>query len=106
MHLLIGTFVLLVVSFMIFGASVGSKRVPIVFFPKGDPNFIYVYLKLPVGTDVEYTDSITNNLEQRVTKVLLSAWTMGRIIRLLKARDLQRSRWSRRSFERRPQHQT
>jgi multidrug efflux pump subunit AcrB len=40
------------------------------FFPSGDPNFIYVYLKLPVGTDVKYTDSITRMLEKRVYKVL------------------------------------
>ncbi|MBN8858047.1 MAG: efflux RND transporter permease subunit, partial [Sphingobacteriales bacterium] len=69
-HLLLGTIGLLIISFMIFGASVSSQRVPIVFFPKADPNFIYVYLKLPVGTDVEYTDSITKTLEGRVYKVL------------------------------------
>lgn len=40
------------------------------FFPSGDPNFVYVYLKLPVGTDVKYTDSITQELEKRVYKVL------------------------------------
>src|SRR6187401_824974 len=40
------------------------------FFPSGDPNFIYVYLKLPVGTDVKYTDSVTRLLEKRVYKVL------------------------------------
>ncbi len=40
------------------------------FFPSGDPNFIYVYLKLPVGTDVKTTDSITRILEKRVEKVL------------------------------------
>ncbi|MFZ1330387.1 MAG: efflux RND transporter permease subunit, partial [Chitinophagaceae bacterium] len=40
------------------------------FFPSGDPNFVYVYLKLPVGTDVKYTDSITHVLEKRVEKVL------------------------------------
>jgi multidrug efflux pump len=40
------------------------------FFPVGDPNFIYVYLKMPVGTDVKYTDSITHLLEHRVEKVL------------------------------------
>lgn len=69
-YLLIGTFVLLIFSFVIFGASVGSQRVKVVFFPKSDPNFIYVYLKLPVGTNVAYTDSITRTLEQRVTRVL------------------------------------
>ena len=40
------------------------------FFPSGDPNFIYVYLKLPVGSDVKYTDSVTQELEKRVYKVL------------------------------------
>lgn len=45
----------------------GNKQT---FFPSGDPNFVYVYLKLPIGTDVKYTDSITNVLEQRVMKVL------------------------------------
>jgi len=45
----------------------GNKQT---FFPSGDPNFIYVYLKMPVGTDVKYTDSITRLLEKRVYKVL------------------------------------
>ena len=45
----------------------GNKQT---FFPSGDPNFVYVYLKLPVGTDVKYTDSITHILENRVYKVL------------------------------------
>ncbi len=40
------------------------------FFPSGDPNFIYVYIKLPVGTDVKYTDSVTHVLEGRVQKIL------------------------------------
>lgn len=69
-YLLLGTFGVLVLSFLVFGLSVKSQRVPVVFFPKSDPNFIYVYLKLPVGTDVKYTDSITRTLEQRVYKVL------------------------------------
>ena len=68
--LLLGTFGLLVLSFMIFGASVSSGWVGIVFFPKADPNQVYVYLKLPVGTNVDYTDSVTRVLEGRVNKVL------------------------------------
>ena len=43
---------------------------PVVFFPQGDPNQIYVYLKLPVGTGVDYTDSITHDLETKVYHVL------------------------------------
>jgi multidrug efflux pump len=40
------------------------------FFPSGDPNFIYVYLKMPVGTNVVTTDSVTHVLEKKVYKVL------------------------------------
>src|SRR4030095_9588934 len=40
------------------------------FFPSGDPHFIYVYLKMPVGTSAETTDSVTRVLEKRVYKVL------------------------------------
>ncbi len=65
-HLLLGTFALLIFTFMFFG----WRQVPVVFFPQGDPNFIYVYLKLPVGTSVEYTDSVTHTLETKVNRVL------------------------------------
>ncbi|MGV3767542.1 MAG: efflux RND transporter permease subunit [Chitinophagaceae bacterium] len=68
--LLVGTFGLLILSFIIFGIATSTGRVQVVFFPSGDPNQIFVYLKLPVGTDVKYTDSITKQLESRVYKVL------------------------------------
>jgi len=68
--LLIGTFVLLILSFVILGISVATGRVGIEFFPKGDPNQVYVYLKLPSGTNVNYTDSVTRLLEAKVNKVL------------------------------------
>jgi multidrug efflux pump subunit AcrB len=69
-YLLLGTIGLFFVSLAIFAMCIGSGRIPITFFPKGDPNQIYVYLKLPVGTSVEFTDSITKVLEGRVYKVL------------------------------------
>lgn len=65
-HLLLGTFALLILSILFFGA----RKVPVVFFPQGDPNYIYVYLKLPVGTSVIYTDSVTHSLERKVNNVL------------------------------------
>ncbi|HYK44874.1 MAG TPA: efflux RND transporter permease subunit [Parafilimonas sp.] len=64
--LLVSTFALLIFSFVFFGL----RQVPVVFFPQGDPNQIYVYLKLPSGTDVDYTDSITRTLESNVYRVL------------------------------------
>lgn len=66
--LLVSLFILFPISLMLLIAR-GNKAT---FFPKGDPNFIYVYLKMPVGTDIEYTDSITHLLEKRVYKVLES----------------------------------
>lgn len=69
-YLLISVIITFFLSLFLFMGSVNSGRVNVVFFPNTDPNFIYVYLKLPVGTDVEYTDSITRVLENRVYKVL------------------------------------
>lgn len=60
---LFGLFVVSLVALM----ARGNKQT---FFPSGDPNFVYVYLKMPVGTDVKYTDSVTRELEKRVYKVL------------------------------------
>jgi len=65
-HLLLGTIALFFLALGFFVA----RKVPVVFFPSGDPNFIYVYLKLPVGTSVDYTDSVTHLLEAKVNKVL------------------------------------
>lgn len=65
-HLLLGTFGLLLFSLWFFGV----RKVPVVFFPGADPNQIYVYLKLPVGTNVDYTDSVTKTLEAKVNGVL------------------------------------
>jgi multidrug efflux pump subunit AcrB len=69
-HLLLGTIALLFISIILIAVSVGAGRTGVVFFPKPDPNQIYIYLKLPVGMDVKYTDSVTQELEKRVAKVL------------------------------------
>jgi multidrug efflux pump subunit AcrB len=47
-----------------------SRQANIELFPEADPNFIFVYLDMPVGTDVEVTDSLTRIMEQKVTGVL------------------------------------
>ena len=63
---LVSLFVLFPISLFLLMAR-GNKST---FFPSGDPNFIYVYLKMPVGTAVEKTDSITYLLEKKVQNVL------------------------------------
>jgi multidrug efflux pump subunit AcrB len=47
-----------------------TRQANIVLFPKADPNFIYVYMTLPVGTDVNVTDSLTKTLEAKVIETL------------------------------------
>jgi len=61
-----GVIGLFVLSFIIFAAS--SPKVD--FFPNGDPNFTYVYVSLPNGTDAEITDSITRIVENKVYEVI------------------------------------
>jgi multidrug efflux pump len=64
--LLAGMFLLFPVSVMMFVAS----KPNVVFFPQGDPNIVYVYLKLPVGSQPAYTDSVVRKLEDKVYGVL------------------------------------
>ncbi len=47
-----------------------TRQSNVVLFPKADPNFIYVYLTLPVGTDVNVTDSLTGVIEDIVIETL------------------------------------
>jgi multidrug efflux pump len=68
--LVIGTFILLIVAFMGFGASVGSQRTKIEFFPDNKPNQIIVYIEYPEGTDIDKTNQITKEIEQKVYGVL------------------------------------
>lgn len=42
----------------------------VVFFPSGDPNFVYVYVSLPVGTDQAYTNEVIKKVEQKVTQIV------------------------------------
>jgi multidrug efflux pump len=60
------TILVLFGSIAIFTAS----QPDVVFFPASDPNFVFTYIKLPVGTSAEYTDKITQEVENRVFRVL------------------------------------
>ncbi|RNI28895.1 efflux RND transporter permease subunit [Rufibacter latericius] len=60
-----------VVGLLFLSFVVTALRAPkVVFFPQGDPNFIYTYISMPVGTDQSVTDSITKVVERRVFKVV------------------------------------
>jgi len=66
----ISTILLLFAAFGGFGGSIASKRTKIEFFPDNTPNQIIVYIEYPQGTDIEKTNAITKDIEQRVYAVL------------------------------------
>ncbi|EDM45593.1 cation/multidrug efflux pump [unidentified eubacterium SCB49] len=68
--IVIGTFLLLILAFISFGASVSSQRTSIEFFPDNKPNQIIVYLEYPQGTDIEKTNAITKEIEEKVYSVI------------------------------------
>ncbi|PJJ48667.1 efflux RND transporter permease subunit [Hymenobacter chitinivorans] len=63
---MVGVFILFIGSFV----AIGMRGPKVDFFPKGDPKFIYTYLRMPVGTRVEVTDSVTRVLEKRIYGVI------------------------------------
>ncbi|MEJ7644354.1 MAG: efflux RND transporter permease subunit [Chryseolinea sp.] len=59
----IGAVIALFIFAIIFTAI---RQPPVGFFPKGDPNFIFTYIRMPIGTDQVVTDSVTKVVEKRV----------------------------------------
>ena len=68
--LVAATFVLLFVAFSGFGWSLKEERTKVEFFPDNKPNQIIVYIEYPQGTDIEKTNEITTEIEQKVFEVL------------------------------------
>ena len=70
-YVLVGaTFILLIIAFSGFGWSLKEERTKVEFFPDNKPNQIIVYIEYPQGTDIEKTDEITTEIEQKVFEVL------------------------------------
>ncbi len=65
-----GIFLLLIMIFMGFGASIASLRTKVEFFPDNKPNQITVYIEYPQGTEIEKTNAITKDIEKRVYAIL------------------------------------
>ncbi len=61
-----GTVLLLFISFIVVG--IASPKVE--FFPDNKPNQIIIYIEYPQGTDIDKTNAITKNIEQRVYETL------------------------------------
>ncbi|PLW89168.1 efflux RND transporter permease subunit [Mucilaginibacter sp.] len=64
--MLMGTFGLFVLA-VVLTAVLGKTPE---FFPSGDPNFAYVYITMPIGTDQATTNAVTQDIEKKVAKVV------------------------------------
>ncbi len=61
-----GTFGLLVMSFVLFGMFTPN----VLFFPENEPNYLNVYAEMPIGTDIEKTNAIAEQIEQRIDSLI------------------------------------
>jgi len=59
---IIGLFIFAIILMNVFPPKVE-------FFPSGDPNFVNVYISLPIGTHQDYTNEVTKKLEDQVIKI-------------------------------------
>jgi multidrug efflux pump subunit AcrB len=64
--LLAGTFGLLIFSIIFFALMKPNVE----FFPVNEPKYINVFLELPNGTDVNYTDSVSKLVEKKIENIL------------------------------------
>ncbi|WP_025765155.1 efflux RND transporter permease subunit [Dyadobacter tibetensis] len=69
----VGMVALLIFTFVL----TGIVKPKVLFFPSGDPDYVYVYNKMPIGTDAVVTDSVTRIIEKKVFEVLEREDAMG-----------------------------
>jgi multidrug efflux pump len=62
----IGTFVLLIFSFMLMGIFPPK----VLFFPENEPKYVNVFIEYPIGTDISKTNALSEKLELKVLDVI------------------------------------
>lgn len=60
------TILLLIGSFVFFGISSPD----VVFFPEGEPQYVNVFVELPIGTDIEVTNEVTKKIENKINQAI------------------------------------
>ena len=63
-------FVFVVVLFFLSIFLLGAAKPRVLFFPDNDPSSMYIYIKMPEGTDQTVTDSVTKLVESRVSEAI------------------------------------
>lgn len=61
-----GTIVLLFVAIILLALNAPEME----FFPEPDPNYVNVFVELPVGKDIKATDDLMSEIEDEVTKIV------------------------------------
>jgi multidrug efflux pump len=64
---------MVVSMFLLFFVTIfllGVVKPKVIFFPSGEPDYIYIYNVLPVGTDARVTDSVTKVIEKKVFDII------------------------------------
>ena len=66
--IIVGTFMTLILSFILTGVFPPK----VLFFPENQPNYINVFVELPVGTNIAQTNQTTLEIKKEIDKVLNS----------------------------------
>ena len=64
--LLGGTFLLLIVAMMLLGANAPKVEL----FPSADPMYVNAFIELPIGTDIEATNELMEDIEEDVAEII------------------------------------
>lgn len=64
--LFFGTIVLMILSLILLGIA----QPKVVFFPESDPNFVNVFIEMPLGTDIVETNNTVKVFEEKINKVI------------------------------------
>jgi multidrug efflux pump len=62
----LGTFGLLILSFVVFGLFPPK----VIFFPVGDPQYVNVFIEKPIGTNIEETNRVTKEIEAQILDLI------------------------------------
>ena len=82
---ILGTFFTLILSFILTGVFPPK----VLFFPENQPNYINVFVELPVGTNIAETNAATVSIKKEINHVLSQPISNKDSISYLDARDVE-----------------
>ncbi len=82
---ILGTFFTLILSFILTGLFPPK----VLFFPENQPNYINVFVELPVGTNISETNAATVSIKKEISRVLSQPISSIDSLSYLDARDIE-----------------